>query len=105
MAVVSQRNRVDLLHIQLSGVWYRFYLDAGLLFWAEGSGPDAEDDLMDGDRYLDLGEAIHTIGAAVSDIVMEDGRFKLTFDNGARLGLKSEVRGAGAVVVESVTSE
>jgi hypothetical protein len=80
-------------------VWHRFYLDAGLLFWEEGSCPDPEDDLLEGERYTDLGEALSVVGAAIGEIDMHDSQLTLQFENGARLVLRNRAQDDGAEVV------
>jgi hypothetical protein len=47
-----------LFYLQVEGTWHRFYLDAGLLFWEEGPGPNPEEDLLEGDQYVDLGSTL-----------------------------------------------
>lgn len=42
------------LYMKAGGTWYRFYLDAGLLFWDESTGPAPEDDLAPSEAYQDL---------------------------------------------------
>lgn len=100
-AVIDARKQhLSLLYIQLSGAWYRFYLDAGLLFWEEGSGPEPEDDLLQGEQYTDLGETLRVVGAAVDDIWMHDSQLMMQFQNGARLVLKNGPQDGGTVVME-----
>lgn len=105
MAVTREQDqRLGLLYIQLSGVWHRFYLDAGLLFWEEGSCPDPEDDILNGERYTDLGEALGVVGVAIGYIEMHDSQLTLQFENGARLVLRNRVQDDGSEVVELVPS-
>jgi hypothetical protein len=93
---------LTLLHLRLGTVWHRFFLDAGLLFWAEGSAPDAGDDLLDGEEHLDLAVALRIRGVAVHAITMRDGLLTLEFGNSARLVLRHEMDGTGGVVQELV---
>jgi hypothetical protein len=95
-------RRLGLLYLELSGVWHRFYLDAGLLFWEEGACPDPDDDLLEGERYVDLGEALCVVGVAIGDIEMNDSQLMLRFENGARLVLRSMAQDVGTEVVELV---
>lgn len=105
-AVICERDqRLGLLYIQFSGVWHRFYLDAGLLFWEEGSCPEPGDDVLEGERYTDLGEALGVVGVAVGKIEMYDSKLTLQFENGARLVLRNGVQGDGAEVVELVSGK
>ena len=102
-AVICERDqRLGLLYIQLSGVWHRFYLDAGLLFWEEGSSPDPEDDVLEGERYTDLGEALCVVGIAIEEIDMHDSQLTLQFENEARLVLRNRAQDVGTEVVELV---
>lgn len=102
-AVTRRRDqRFGPLYLQLSGVWHRFYLDAGLLFWEEGPGPDPEDDLLEGERYTDLAEALHAAGAAIREVEMHDCQLTLRFENGGRLVLRNQVEDDGAEMVDFV---
>jgi hypothetical protein len=102
-AVICERDqRLSLLFLQLSDVWHRFYLDAGLLFWEEGSCPEPEDDVLEGERYTELGEALRVVNVAVGEIEMHDSQLTLQFENGARLVLRNRVQGDGTEVVELV---
>ena len=49
--------RVSIFYLRASDVWHRFYLDAGLLFWSEGSPPTHDDDLLDGEERVEMGDA------------------------------------------------
>ena len=98
----EQGQRLGLLYIRLSGVWHRFYLDAGLLFWEEGSSPDPEDDVLEGERYTDLGEALCVVDVAIGEIDMHDSQLTIQFENGARLVLRNRAQDDGAEVVEFV---
>ena len=98
----EQDKRLGLLYIQLSGVWHRFFLDAGLLFWEEGCCPDPDDDVLEGERYVDLGESLHAIGVPIQAIEMRDSTLTLQFENSARLVLRNGVQEVGSEVVESV---
>ena len=89
------------MYIQLSGVWHRFYIDAGCLFWAEGHAPEPEDDLLDGDIYVDLGESLHVIDTTVSSIRMADCELLVEFGNGGRLELREAVQDEGTRILEA----
>lgn len=79
---------VGILYIKLDDMWHRFFLDAGLLFWMEGSYPDPENDLVDGEDYVDWGQELSVLGVALSEVTMNDSVFRLRFDNGAEIVLK-----------------
>src|ERR1041385_8451894 len=67
----------SLFFIRFTEIWHRFYLDAGLLFWEEGTGPDPENDLLDGEHYADIGEQLCAIGVPITDIEMADSRLTM----------------------------
>lgn len=96
----EQKQHLNVLYLQLSGTWHRFYLDAGLLFWEEGSGPEPEDELLEGERYTDLGETLRVIGASIDEINMRDSQLTLQFQNGARLVLSNGPQDDGTEVIE-----
>ncbi len=75
------------LYLNLDNTWHRFYIDAGLLFWEDGRAPDAEDDLTEGEAYVDVGDMLGVGGVAVTEIRMADGRLTLSFDGGPRVVL------------------
>ena len=103
-AVVRARRAADerwaLAHLQLDGVWHRFYLDAGLLFWAEIPAPNLEDDLGDGETYRDLGASLQVLGAAITRLEMFECTLVLEFGTGARVVLHCGVEDEGAEVLE-----
>lgn len=88
------------VHLQLDGGWHRFYLDAGLLFWAEIPEPTMEDDLSDGETYRDIGSTLRVLGAAITKIEMHDSTLVLEFGTGARIILRCGVEDDGAEVLE-----
>ncbi|WP_146658017.1 hypothetical protein [Enhygromyxa salina] len=91
LGVQDVGGRLGVMYMESAGVWHRFFLDAGLLFWAEGPGPDAEEDLLAGDEYVDLGAQLGVIGEAIGEIVMANCVLTLEFANGARLVLEQGV--------------
>lgn len=93
-------ERWGLAHLQLDGGWHRFYLDAGLLFWAEIPAPSLEDDLDDGEIYRDIGASLRAIGAEITKIEMRDCILVLEFGTGARVVLRCGVEENGAEVLE-----
>jgi len=95
-------ERYGIFFIELSGVWHRFYLDAGLLFWEEGKTPDPSEDLLEGERYTDMGKDLQIVGSAICEITMFNSQLTLQFDNGARLTLRNGVDDDGAEIGECV---
>ncbi len=92
-AVVSASppDSVEVVYLLSSGVWHRFFLDAGLLFWEEGLAPDADGDLADGARYVDIAEQLGVRGRTFELIAMKDSVLTIEFSNGARLRLRGTV--------------
>lgn len=76
------------MYLQVEDSWHRFYLDAGLLFWAEGCEPDEDDDLLDDENYADWCEHLEVRGVPITRIVMRSSVLVLSFANGARAVLK-----------------
>ena len=93
-------SSLELLFLQVEGIWHRFYLDAGLLFWEETEGPDPEEDLLEGERYVDLASELHVAGVGISEIRMSDNRLLLRFENGARLLLEHPPRADSTEILE-----
>ena len=84
-------------YLKAAETWHRFYLDAGLLFWEEGIAPDLEDDLFEGDEYVDLGEFIPAVGSIITRIEMADGILVMQFEKGPTLEFKTDVEEVGAL--------
>lgn len=78
---------VSLMFMQVSNVWHRLFLDAGLLFWEEETGPDADNDLGDDEKYTDLGARLKVNGGTIELIRMTDGVLLVIFTNSACLEL------------------
>lgn len=78
-----------IFYLKLADCWHRFFLDAGLLFWRSDNEPDADDDLGDDGRYVDLGNAYGIVGASVESIVFQNDLLEMKFSNGARLLFES----------------
>lgn len=79
---------VGVMYLKLEEKWHRFYLDACCLFWHEGRPPDPENDLEDGDEYVDWGAQLGVVGVALSEVTMEDCVLTMRFENGAELVLR-----------------
>jgi len=76
-------------YLKLSGLYHRFSLDAGLLFWRSHQEPDPEYDLDLDCRYVNLGEELKVIGVAVEKVHMGEDRLDMVFGNGVRLEIQS----------------
>ncbi len=106
LAVVGSNETLRLLYIVLNGAWHRFYLDAGLLFWAEGEEPDPEDELLEDEVFVDLAEKLRCKGDAVRDVTFGNGTLRMEFARGSRLRLHDGVRDdCGGTVEEMVPGE
>lgn len=79
---------VGVMYLKLDEKWHRFYLDACCLFWHEGRPPDPENDLDDGQDYVDWGAQLGVVGVALSRVIMNDCVFTMRFENGAELVLR-----------------
>src|SRR5687768_3807675 len=64
------------------GVWHRFFLEGGLLFWREGPRPDSEGDHDSEESYIDLAAELNLGGASFSAISFREGILELSFSNG-----------------------
>lgn len=51
---MAPSERRGTCYLLLDGEWHRFFLDAGLLFWRSGSEPNTDDDLGEGEYYIDM---------------------------------------------------
>jgi hypothetical protein len=87
---VCSRDPVDPgpMYLKLDDTWHRFYLDAAVLFWEEGTQPDRDNDIWDGNKYVDWGQQLSVVGVAISEITMKDSELTIRFDNGAEVSLK-----------------
>ena len=84
----TSEHDVGPMYLKLNDTWHRFFLDAGVLFWEEGTAPDADDDLLDNDEYEDWGQKLGVVGVPLSEVVMKDSVLRLLFANGAEVVLK-----------------
>lgn len=74
-------GRYGPVYLKLSGSWHRFHLDADLLFWQEGPQPDSEDELLAGEKYVDLAVMLGVVGIPISRIELENSCLTLEFIN------------------------
>jgi hypothetical protein len=100
LVVVPSDGEILVFYARVDGGWHRFYLEAGLLFWREGSRPDSEEDLDGEESYSDISAELNLTGASFITLGYHDGLLELAFSNGARI-LCSEGK-RGAKVVEKV---
>jgi len=71
----DEENVVYSLYLRVEETWLRIFIQAGLLFADECSGPDPEDDLSEDEKYLDLGDGRLTGISMVKSAVMRNGVF------------------------------
>ena len=85
-------GEVGPLYLLVNKRWHRFYLDAGILFWQEGEAPDAEEDLSEGEVYLDLANELCALGVKINMVDFGDCELLVEFENQARFRIYSTVR-------------
>lgn len=85
---VAGQETVGPMYIYLDGIWHRFYLDAGLLFWTEGCEPHEDDELLNNESFVDWGERLKVCGIQITGIIMRDSVLTLAFANGEQVVLK-----------------
>jgi hypothetical protein len=100
LVVVPAEGEILVFYARVDGAWHRFYLEAGLLFWREGSRPDSEEDLDGEESYSDISAELNLTGASFTALGFHDGFLELAFSNGARLVCSEGKR--GAKIVEKV---
>lgn len=83
-------DEIGVLYLRLEQSWYRAFLDEGVLFLDESSGPDPEDDLDDGVEYLDLAQALRVGRARLTEFSVRDAVLRVAFDAGAPLVLTEQ---------------
>jgi hypothetical protein len=97
LVVVPAEDEYLVFYMRVDGVWHRFFLEAGLLFWREGGRPDSEEDLDSEESYTDLSAELNLTGAAFNTLAFRDGFLELSFSNGARIVCAEGKRGARVV--------
>jgi hypothetical protein len=100
LVVVPADGEILVFYARIDGGWHRFYLEAGLLFWREGSRPDSEEDLDSEESYSDLSAELNMTGASFITLGFHEGFLELALSNGARIVCSEGKR--GAKVVEKV---
>lgn len=99
IAVCNNDEMYNIFYLELSNVYHRFFLDAGLLFWRSGENPDEEDDLYGGDRYVDLGREYDLVGSSVASIIFQNDRLEMKFSNDVSLSFEGGVDDVGARMI------
>ena len=81
----ASKDTIVLLYVLLRGLWLRLFLDEGVLFADICDEPDVDDDLEEGDEYLDLTAVYDLCGQVVSKASMKRGVFQLSFKSGVEM--------------------
>lgn len=96
----STTNQIGPMYAKISDGWHRFYLDAGILFWEEGSPPDPENDLLDNDHYFDVARELRSTGSRIAKIEMRNCELTIAFDNQAQIRLTNDIAGDWTIISE-----
>lgn len=81
-------DTVILLYILIDHIWLRIFLDDGLIFVDESAGPDPDDDLDEGETYVNLHEKYDCVGKIITMANMKGGVFSLGFSSGLTIKLE-----------------
>jgi hypothetical protein len=77
-AGMSIEEGVTALFLRVGDVWYRIYIDVGVLFWQPGE-PDPDVELAEDEQFIDLFKRIGASSMVVERIHMHSGELKLEF--------------------------
>lgn len=80
-------SEVLVCYLEAASHSHRFFLDAGLLFWREGVAPDSEEDLAEGQDYVDIGTASGLSGQKLKRISMQAGVLRIESEDGHAIEL------------------
>jgi hypothetical protein len=69
---------VAILFLKVGNVWYRVYIDIGVLFWNPGE-PDPDAELDGDDHFLDLLELMGATSLEIMRICMQSGELRIDF--------------------------
>jgi hypothetical protein len=95
LAVPGQKpGEVLFCYLRCRNTWHRFFLDEGVLFWVEVPEPDPEDDLLEGETYVDVGSQAGLRGKRIKRIAMSRGVLRLEFDDGPSIRIRWEDDGS-----------
>ncbi|MGH6650376.1 MAG: hypothetical protein ACREB7_04510 [Sphingopyxis sp.] len=102
VAVSNQESAIySLFYMTISGVSHRFFLDAGALFWSSGMEPDEDDDLLEGDVYVDFAKQYDLAGSRIESIDFANDLLRMRFANGVRLNFACGVDECGGRLIDS----
>lgn len=72
-------DEAEVLYIRLNSIWHKVVIHYGTLFWEGGEGPDAGDDLLDGEVYFDAAKWGRLGGEVVHWVKMSDNVLEISF--------------------------
>jgi hypothetical protein len=75
---------MTIFFISLSGVFYRFFIDESILFWDVGN-QDPEDDLSEGEKYIDIASKYNLKNLKITNIQIKDGILYIVFNDVEKL--------------------
>lgn len=70
-------GEIIFVHMLVGETWLRFFLDAGVLFVEEGVGPVPDEDLADGEDYIDLTAKYDCEGSKIEKASKHEDVFEL----------------------------
>ncbi len=86
----ATKEFVILFYMEIEGVWLRVFLDNSVLFVDTRETPDAEDDLDDGEEYINLADLHKVRNDKIERATMKNGVFELMFSKGAIFRFKEQ---------------
>ena len=84
---------ITVLYLKADGLWFRFFIDAGVLFFDECDGPDPEDDLSPGEQYCNVGDKCGCSGDVIELIDMRNKTLRIAFASGRMITLSEQEDG------------
>lgn len=93
-------NGYCFFYIQLNNVWYRFFIQHGILFWIPCE-PDPEEDLADNEYYTDILKSNNINQMKIGLITMHDGIMIIPFCDGTILHLTENQNTEYIMIVKS----
>jgi hypothetical protein len=74
----SVEEGISILFLKAGDVWYRVYIDVGVLFWNPGE-PDPDAELAGDEQSLDLLERMGATSLRIEGVRMQSGELRLEF--------------------------
>jgi hypothetical protein len=82
----EQPDGILVLYLLADSTWHRLFIDEGVLFLNEHA-PDREDDLGEGESYVDLAAKLACRGNAIESVRMENRRLTIRLSGNVSLTL------------------